>query len=64
MKIEERLALNKFDVDQQAHIVLNEEICQKCQERVCLYVCPAECYKLKDSKLILKGVLFNKTSLA
>lgn len=51
MKIEERLALNKYDVDPEAHIRLKEEICQKCQQRVCLYICPAECYKLREEKL-------------
>lgn len=51
MKIEARLALNKYDVDQQAHIRLKEEICGGCQQRVCLYVCPAECYKLKEEKV-------------
>lgn len=52
MKIEERLALNKYDVDQQAHIRLKEEICRECQQRVCLFICPAECYKIKEDKVV------------
>ncbi len=51
MKIEEKLALNKFDVDQEAHIKLKEEICQKCEWRICLYICPAECYTLREDKI-------------
>jgi len=50
MKIESRLALNKFDVDQQAHIRLKEEICAKCDHRVCITICPAECFKLKEDE--------------
>ena len=50
MKIEDRLALNKYDVDQQSHIRLKEEVCSGCVHRVCLYVCPAECYKFKEEE--------------
>lgn len=51
MKIEERLALNKFAVDSQAHIALKEEVCASCRERPCLTICPAECFKLRDGKV-------------
>lgn len=41
------LGLNRFNVDEeQPHIVLNKEICVKCQDKPCLYVCPAVLYKL------------------
>lgn len=41
------LGLNGFNVDEEeAHIVLNKEICSKCKEKPCLYVCPAVLYKL------------------
>ena len=51
MSIEERLALNKYDVDTEAHIRLKQEVCLECQQRSCLYVCPAECFKLRDDKI-------------
>ena len=51
MSIEERLALNKYDVDSQAHIRLKEEICQGCEPRTCLHICPAECFKLREGKV-------------
>ncbi len=49
--MEERLALNTYEVDTQAHIRLDEEKCRQCQKRVCLYVCPAECFKERDNKI-------------
>ena len=51
MTMEERLALNKYDVDSQAHIRLNEDLCSECQPRVCLHVCPAECFKLREGRV-------------
>jgi len=51
MTIEERLALNKYDVDTQAHIRLKGEACQGCETRGCLYVCPAECFKLREDRV-------------
>jgi len=52
--IQDKLALNKYDVDSEAHIRVKDEICRECQHRVCIYVCPAECYKLKEGKLSYK----------
>jgi len=49
--IVDKLALNKYDVDKEAHAHLKEEICQECQVRSCLYICPAECYKLREGKV-------------
>jgi len=41
------LGLDSFTVDEEkAHIVVNKEICAKCAEKPCLYVCPAVLYKL------------------
>ena len=43
-KIEDKLALNKFDVDQEVHIRIKEDICFQCKEQDCLYACPAGCF--------------------
>jgi ferredoxin like protein len=51
MTIAERLALNKYDVDAEPHIHLKAEVCQKCEQSPCLYICPAECFKLREGKL-------------
>ncbi len=49
MKIEEKLALNKFDIDREVHIILEEAKCRGCDLTPCLYACPAECYVLRES---------------
>jgi len=48
VSIEDKLAVNKYDVDKDVHIKVNEDICKVCENRPCLYVCPAECYKLRE----------------
>lgn len=41
------LGLDRFSVDEdEAHIVLDKTICSQCQDKPCLYVCPAVLYKL------------------
>ena len=53
MEAAELLSLNKFNVDEeQAHIMLNKDICSKCQEKSCLLVCPAVLYRLDTSGAI------------
>jgi ferredoxin like protein len=44
-QIEDKLAVNKFDVDDDVHIRLHEEKCKECEDHVCLYICPAECFE-------------------
>ena len=48
MKVEDKLALNKFEVDREVHIRVDELICDRCEPKHCLYVCPAECYVVRD----------------
>lgn len=50
MDVSELLFLNKFKVDEkEAHIVLDKEICAKCETRPCLVVCPASLYTLNEN---------------
>jgi ferredoxin like protein len=47
------LGLNKFEVDEEEpHIVLDHEKCKPCQEKPCLFVCPAVLYTLDKSGVI------------
>ena len=52
MKIDDKLALNLFHVDKDAHIKVNEEICRKCPHQICTYVCPVENYTLDGDKVV------------
>jgi ferredoxin like protein len=47
MNIEAKLALDTFRVDDEAHIVIDQQICARaCTTRSCLFVCPADLYCL------------------
>lgn len=49
--IEDKLAVNKYDLDEEVHIRIQEETCQECEPKPCVVVCPAGCFKLKDDHL-------------
>ena len=52
MSAEELLGINKFAVDEEhAHIIIEPEACKKCQDKPCLYFCPACLYTLKDGEI-------------
>lgn len=47
MKVEDKLALNKFDIDREIHIRVDESKCKSCDLKPCIYACPAECYTIR-----------------
>ncbi len=49
--IEDKLAVNKYDIDKERHIQIKEDICKICEQNPCLYVCPADCFKLRDDRI-------------
>lgn len=50
MQTPELLSLDKFNVDEEeSHIVLDKEICARCENKPCLVVCSAGLYKLDQS---------------
>jgi ferredoxin like protein len=52
LSIEERLGLDKFTVDEEeAHIVLNKEVCASCATRPCTFVCPARLYVWENEEM-------------
>lgn len=67
MSIEDKLALNKFIVNEgEPHIIIKNDICQTCQEKKCLFVCPAELYSEKNGEITVEwaGCLECGTCLA
>ncbi|MCK9195623.1 MAG: hypothetical protein M0P16_01420 [Syntrophales bacterium] len=52
MKIEDKLSLNKFDIDREVHIRVDEEKCKECRLKPCLYACPAECYVERGGRVV------------
>jgi ferredoxin like protein len=45
MKVDDKLATTIFNVDSEAHITVQKEICIECEIRPCLTACPAELFK-------------------
>ncbi|MEM0137625.1 MAG: 4Fe-4S dicluster domain-containing protein [Thermoplasmata archaeon] len=53
ISIDDRLALLKYKVDNKPHIILkNDRVCDTCQGKYCVHVCPASCYKLENNKIV------------
>jgi len=50
-KLEEKLAVNKYYVDDKVHITVNQNVCDVCDKRVCVHICPAGCFKLVANRL-------------
>ncbi len=52
MAIEDKLTTTRFNVDIQPHIKVDSEICEKCPEKPCLYVCPVQNYIVMNGRLV------------
>lgn len=51
MTIENKLYSILFQVDRQRHTQVKTELCNECNEKWCVTVCPAECYKIVEGKV-------------
>ncbi len=53
MKIEDKLFLDRFKVDDESHpLISNDETCIKeCRDQPCLYLCPANVYRLEADRI-------------
>jgi ferredoxin like protein len=51
-KVEESLAVNKYDIDQEVHVTVDAAVCASCSHYACTYACPAGCYKLTDGRMV------------
>jgi ferredoxin like protein len=52
MKIDDKLALNLFHVDEKAHIQIKPEICRKCPHKACTHTCPVANYTLEGDEVV------------
>ncbi|MHA1617254.1 MAG: ferredoxin family protein [Candidatus Njordarchaeales archaeon] len=52
LSIDERLALVNFEIDKEPHIIVDKEICKKCEGKPCIYACPANLYKLENGEIM------------
>ncbi len=49
MTLEDKLYRTRYEVDQtNSHIRLKEDVCRQCEQRICLFICPAKVYTQKN----------------
>jgi len=48
MALDQRLALVNFNKDSEPFIVVNTELCNRCEKKPCLYICPAQVYTWQE----------------
>jgi len=53
MKIEDKLFLDRFKVDEESHLkIKNSDICKnQCPDQPCLTICPANVYRLEGDRI-------------
>jgi len=49
---DDRLALDKFEADEEPFIVVETELCKTCALKPCLYVCPSQVYRWENGQLV------------
>lgn len=55
LSMADKLSLNKFEVNEgEPHIIIRTELCQTCQEKNCLFACPAELYSEQNGEVIVE----------
>ncbi len=53
MKIEDKLFLDRFRVDEDPHIkIIDGAVCMdRCSDQVCLHICPAHVFRLEKDRI-------------
>lgn len=51
LSVDEQVSLVDIEVDEEPFITVDTEICRSCEAKPCLYVCPAQVYRLEDEEL-------------
>jgi len=52
VSIQEKLDRVRFRLDREPHIKLNPELCNLCEEKPCLWVCPAGLFTLSEGEVL------------
>jgi ferredoxin like protein len=55
LSLDARLGLDKYEIDEKnSHITVDQALCQSCDLKPCLTVCPAEVYKWVDGQIVVR----------
>ena len=47
--IQNKISNVKYNCAQVSHLIPDYKICEKCKEKTCLYICPADVYNLNET---------------
>ena len=50
MNINEKLASLKYNKGAESHLAVDNDICIRCKEKFCTYICPADVYEWNEEK--------------
>ena len=53
MNIDEKLALVKNNKAPESHLSVDNDVCMRCTDKFCTYICPANVYEWNDKKCIM-----------
>jgi ferredoxin like protein len=52
LTVDERVALDQFEFDEEPFITVDTDVCRTCEAKPCLYVCPSKVYRLEKGELV------------
>ncbi len=52
VNIKDKLGLNTYKLSKESHLQIDRELCKKCDNKCCLYICPAGVYSKDDQSEI------------
>jgi ferredoxin like protein len=53
MGVPEKLAVNKYELDEESHIAIDQEVCRRvCRSKTCLFICPAQVYTEQNGQVV------------
>ncbi len=50
MIVDEIFELVSYNIDDEAHIKVNREVCHACTHRACTFACPVSCYQWNEQR--------------
>ncbi len=53
MNINEKLSALKYNKGEKSHLTVDNDVCMRCKDKCCTYICPAEVYQWNKEKCIM-----------
>lgn len=50
MNINDKLATLKYNKNNESHLVVDNDVCMRCAEKFCTFICPADVYEWNETK--------------